>query len=109
MDKQTADKPEVRLADETMAYLHSQMKAAVSDGIREALTPEAARAFARAALEEVREQATVHTGRFILDGIRAAFKRLLWVAVFLGAMYWVGGWSLFVTVWKAVASSKGAP
>lgn len=66
------------MADETLSYLHAQMKAAVSDGIREALTPEAARIFARAALDEVRQQATVHTGKFILDGVRGAFKRLMW-------------------------------
>ena len=51
--------PEVRLADETMEYLHRQMRKAVREGIADALhqaiTPERAREFFVAGVEVLRD------------------------------------------------------
>ncbi len=101
--------PHVYLQAETIELLRSEMKSAVAEGLKEAMNPQAAKAFWTVGVEVLQEQATVQTGRFILGGMKAAAKRLLWLTVFLTAMYALGGWQLFVTVWKAVAYSKGAP
>ena len=99
-------KPEVRLADETMEYLHRQMRKAVREGIADALhqaiTPERAREFFAVGVEVLREEASKHTGRFVLDGLMAAAKRLFWIGLFVLAVYSFGGWTLVKTVAAAI-------
>lgn len=98
--------PEVRLADETMEYLHRQMREAVRDGIADALhqaiTPERAREFFVVGVEVLREEASKHTGRFVLDGLMAAAKRLFWIGLFVLAVYSFGGWSMVKTMIGAI-------
>ena len=99
-------KPEVRLADETMEYLHRQMRKAVREGIADALhqaiTPERAREFFAVGVEVLREEASKHTGRFVLDGLMAAAKKAFWIALFVLAVYSLGGWSLVKTLAAAI-------
>lgn len=97
--------PEVRLADETVTYLRDQMRDAVAEGISAAMTDEAAERFWNTGLTMLRQQATVHTGRFVLDGIWTLAKKLFWVAIFIGALYAVGGWSAIKAVGGAIAQA----
>lgn len=94
--------PEVRLADETISYLRSEMREAVSEGIKAAMTQDAAKAFWGVGLELLQQQATVRAGRFVLDGAWAVLRKLLWVCILLAAIYSVGGWAFVTTVWKAL-------
>lgn len=99
-------KPEVRLADETMEYLHRQMRKAVREGIADALhqaiTLERAREFFVVGVEVLREEASKHTGQFVLDALMAAAKRLFWIGLFVLAVYSFGGWSLVKTLAAAI-------
>jgi len=100
--------PDVRLTEETIAYLQERMRHAVRDGIAEALTSESARTFFSTGIAVLREEAAMHTGKFVLDGIWKGAKSLMWIAVFVAAVYSIGGWSLIKTIAAAVyqAGSK---
>lgn len=86
-----------------VALLRDEMKTAVAEGISEALTDEAAERFWAKGLEVMQRQAQERAGRFVLSGLGAMLKRLLWVGVFVLAAYSVGGWTLLKTIWLAVA------
>lgn len=101
-----AIEPCIRLHADDRELLRSEMKAAVAEGLREAMTKEAAKDFWNVGVEVLQEQATVQTGRFILSGLKTVGKRVLWLTIFLTAMYTLGGWQWFVTTFKVVASSK---
>lgn len=93
---------EVRLTDETIAYLKEEIKNAVSDGIKGAMTEQTAEAFWAAGFKVLQEQAARHTGRFVLGGLWGAVRK---VAVFLvlgWIVYMVGGWSLLAKFWHAL-------
>lgn len=92
---------EVRLTDETIAFLKSEIAGAVKVGIKEAINEDAAREFWGTGFKVLQEQATNHAGRFVLGGLLGAIRKgLLFMAV--GYMvYTVGGWTAlakFVTV-----------
>lgn len=99
-------KPEVRLADETMEYLRQQMRDAVREGIADALhqaiTSERAREFFVVGVDVLREEASKHTGRFVLDGLLAAAKKAFWIGLFVLAVYSFGGWTMVKTVVAAI-------
>lgn len=99
-------KPEVRLADETMEYLLVQMREAVREGINDALhqafTPDRVKEFFKVGVTVLREEASTHTGRFVLDGLTAALKKVFWVGLFVLAVYSFGGWSMLKTVAGAI-------
>lgn len=84
------------------------MTKAVGDGIKYAMTAENASAFWAAAMTGLQKSATENTGRFVLGGLRALFRKLFLIALALSFAYFVGGWSLLVAVYKAAVSS-GAP
>lgn len=93
----------VLLDNLTLAALRAELREAVEDGIRNAMTQESARAFWSVGIELLQEQATRRTGRFILDGAWFALKRLFWVCAALLAIYMLGGWHLVVTLIKTLA------
>lgn len=100
------NREEVRLATETIELLRSEMRRAVIDGIDEAMTEERARVFWSVGLEMLQQQARISAGRFIIDGLWAMLKRGFWVAIFLAAVYSLGGWSLMVSAWKVLFAGK---
>lgn len=100
------NRAEVRLADETIQLLRSEVKNAVAAGIDEAMTAERARAFWAVGVEMLQQQARISAGRFVIDGIWAVLKRGFWVLIFLGAVYALGGWSLMVSAWKVLWAGK---
>ena len=57
---------EVRLTDETGAWLEEKMAAAVREGIKAAMTEETAAAFWAAGLTVLQKSATQRAGRFVL-------------------------------------------
>lgn len=85
------------------AILREEMRIAVAEGISAALTDEAAERFWAKGLEVLQRQAQQKAGRFLLDGVLAAGKKLLWVGIFVLAVYSVGGWTLMKTIWAAMA------
>lgn len=85
------------------AMLRDEMRIAVAEGIAAAMTDEAAERFWSTGLELLQRQAKEKAGSFLLDGFLAAAKKLLWVAVFMVAVYSLGGWALLKAVWAAVA------
>jgi hypothetical protein len=99
-----AEHPQVRLAPETIEYLDRVMQEAVAKGIEEAMTVERAKAFWAVGLEMLQQQARISAGRFVIDGIWAVLKRGFWVAIFLGAVYALGGWTLMVSTWKVISA-----
>ncbi|MBI3150095.1 MAG: hypothetical protein HYZ17_16445 [Betaproteobacteria bacterium] len=98
--------PQVRLAPETIEYLRLQMQEAVAKGIDEAMTVQRARAFWAVGLEMLQQQARISAGRFVLDGIWTVVRKGFWVAIFLGAVYALGGWTLMVSAWKVISAGK---
>lgn len=98
--------PQVRLAPETIEYIEKLMQAAVHDGIDKAMTADRARQFWAIGLEMLQQQARISAGRFVIDGVWAVIKKGFWVAIFLGAIYSLGGWSLMVAAWKAIFVGK---
>lgn len=104
-DQQESRPAEVRLTDETIDYLESRITAAVGKAFREAMTPEAAKNFWRTGFEVLREQTLRGTGDFVLGGLWAGIKKLLWVAGIALALWVTGGWAL-VKGFFAVVFSK---
>lgn len=97
---------EVRLTDETIAFMKTEIASAVKVGIKEAINEEAAREFWGTGFKVLQEQATNHAGRVVLGGLLGFVRKgLLFLAV--GYMvYTVGGWSAlakFVSVVKGGA------
>jgi hypothetical protein len=90
-----------------VALIRGEMKTAVADGIKEAMTDEAAERLFNKFFDVMRKQATEKTGTFVLGGLSAVARRLMWALVFIAAVYMLGGWSAITTglkVLKAGAS-----
>lgn len=93
---------EVRLTDETLAYMEKLMEKAVQSGLSKAMTEENAEAFWAAGFKVLQEQAAQHTGRFVLGGL-AGLARKVMVFLFLGwVVYMIGGWALLAKFWHAL-------
>ncbi|MBL8387021.1 MAG: hypothetical protein JNK17_02170 [Hydrogenophaga sp.] len=101
-----ADKgEEVRLQAETIRYLQVQMREAVREGIKEAMTEEAAEAFWGAGLAMLQKQAQQHAGRFVLGGLMGLAKKAGLFVMFGGIVYAVGGWTALAGLFKSIFSS----
>lgn len=102
---------EVRLTDETIAYLQKLMAAAVSEAVRSgiegAITEETAAKFWGAGLGMVQKHAAEHTGRFVLGGLKGLASKALWFLLLGGVVYAVGGWSALAKLWTAIWHSGG--
>lgn len=105
-EQQESRPAEVRLTDETIDYLESRITAAVGKAFREAMTPEVARGFWQTGFDILKEQATMGAGDFVLSGLWAGIKKLLWVVGIALALYATGGWAA-LKGFLALAFSKG--
>lgn len=81
--------------------LRDEMRVAVAEGIAAAMTDENAERFWTKGVEVLRRQAAVQTGQFVLDGVGTLFKKLLWISIFVIAVYSLGGWGALKAAWKA--------
>lgn len=99
---------EVRLTEETGAWLESKMAAAVREGIKGAMTEETAAAFWAAGLTVLQKQATQHAGRFVLGGLWGLFRKVSLFFALGGIVYAIGGWAALATLFKALFTS-GSP
>lgn len=97
---------EVRLTDETIDYLKQQISEAVANGLKATMTPDAAARFWQTGFDVLKEQATRGTGDFVLSGLWAGIKKLLWVTGLALAIYASGGWAALKGV-LAVIFAKG--
>lgn len=84
------------------AMLRDEMRLAVAEGIAAAFTEETAELFWNKGFEVLQQRAKQKAGGFLLEGLTAAAKKLLWIAVFVGIAYSVGGWALMKAVWAAL-------
>lgn len=98
---------EVRLTDETIQYLNEQIKDAVAEGIKGAITEDAAKAFWAAGLKVLQEQASEHAGRFVLGGIWGIARKLSTFLILGGVVYAIGGWQALVGLFKLLFSNGG--
>lgn len=98
MQMAMTDESRVLLAD----LMENRMRIAVAEGIAAAMTEEAAERFWTKGIEVLQRQAAERTGRFLLGGLAAALKKAGWVAIFVLAVYSVGGWSLLKAMWGAI-------
>jgi hypothetical protein len=88
----------VLLAD----LLENRMRAAVAEGIAEAMTEEAAQKFVRSVLAEAQRLATAKAGEAAVGVVGALFKRALLFLVLGSLVYMVGGWSALASLGKFV-------
>ena len=93
---------EVRLTDETIAYLEERIVAAVGDGIKTAITEDTAVAFWSAGLAALQKQATQHAGRFVLGGIWGLLRKASLFFMLGGIVYAVGGWAALAALAKTI-------
>lgn len=93
---------EVRLTDETIAYLEERIAAAVGDGIKTAITEDTAVAFWSAGLAALQKQATQHAGRFVLGGIWGLLRKASLFFMLGGIVYAVGGWAALAALAKTI-------
>ena len=93
---------EVRLTDETIAYLEERIAAAVGNGIKTAITEETAVAFWSAGLAALQKQATQHAGRFVLGGIWGLLRKASLFFMLGGVVYAVGGWAALAAMAKTI-------
>jgi hypothetical protein len=98
---------EVRLTDETIQYLNEKIRDAVAEGIKGAITEDAAKAFWVAGLSVLQEQASEHAGRFVLGGLWGIVRRLSTFLVLGGVVYAIGGWQALVGLFKVIFSNGG--
>lgn len=87
----------------TLAALRIEMQRAVQEGIRHAMSKEAAEEFWSVGIKMLQDQATKRTGRFILDGVWFAMSKGFWVVMAFVALYAVGGWHMVVNLFKVLA------
>jgi hypothetical protein len=71
---------------------------ATADGIKRAVADPSLWA---AASEGMRKHASAEAGGWLLSGMKAAFSRVMWVAIIGLAVYMVGGWAAVVALFKA--------
>lgn len=107
-ERRTPTPAEVRLTDETGAWLEAKMAAAVREGIKGAMTEETAAAFWAAGLTVLQRQATQHAGRFVLGGLLGLLRKASLFMALGGIVYAIGGWAALATLFKALFTS-GSP
>jgi hypothetical protein len=98
--EQTALTEESRLL--LQSIVRSEIRDAVAEGIKAAMTDDAAELFWNKGIEVLHRQAKLRAGTFLLDGFLAAGKKAFWICVFLAAVYWFGGWTMVKTMWVAL-------
>jgi hypothetical protein len=89
------------LTEETRVLLQSwvrneigdEMRLAVAEGIRAAMTPQAAREFWSVGLDVLQEQAKNAAGGWVLSGVSGLLKKAGLFMLLGGLVYWIGGWS----------------
>jgi hypothetical protein len=79
--------------------LRDELRIAVAEGMQAVLTNDEVWAKVFSVLQR---QATERTGRFVLGGITAVFRKLLWIGLFAAFVYSAGGWALLKAVWAAM-------
>ena len=102
----TTPQAEVRLTDETIAYLEEKMAKAVADGIAAAINEKTAEAFWSAGLTVFQRQAQQHAGRFVIGGLWGLTRKLGLFLMLGGVVYAIGGWSALAGLAKTLFSGS---
>jgi hypothetical protein len=73
--------------------MRHEMRLAVAEGMRAAMTPEAAREFWTTGLTVLQEEAKNVAGGLVLSGVSGLLKKAGLFMLLGGLVYWVGGWA----------------
>lgn len=96
---------EVRLTNETIAYLEEKIALAVRDGIKSAISEDTAEAFWKAGFTVLQKQATTQAGAIVLGGVVGLIRKI-GLFLFLGTIvYSVGGWTALAKAWHVLWSA----
>ncbi len=104
-ERRTPPPAEVRLTDETGAWLEEKMVHAVKAGIQSVMTEETAAKFWAAGLTVLQKQATQHAGRFVLGGLWGLMRKASLFMALGGIVYAIGGWAALATLFKTLFTS----
>jgi hypothetical protein len=85
---------------ERRAPVHDAIRAAVAEGIRDAVSDPA---LWDAAGKAMREQAQSAAGGWLLGGVHVLLARVTWVVAIMAGVYALGGWSALVAFVKSGA------
>jgi hypothetical protein len=96
---------EVRLTESTIDFLEQKMRTAVSDGIKTAMTDEAAEKFWSTGLAVLQRQATQKTGQLVGGAVLGLAKKAMLFMVLGALVYSIGGWTALAALWKAATSA----
>lgn len=104
------NRSEVALASETISLIRSEIRLAVTEGIREgfhqAMTEENAEVLFDKFFEVMRRQAATKTGDLVLGSLSGLAKKALWVLVGTVVLYNLGGWAALKAGWAATQAIK---
>lgn len=104
-ERRAAAPSEVRLSEETGAWLESKIAAAVREGMKGTVTEESVAVFWSVGLKVLQKQATQQAGRFVLGSLWGLARKVLLFFTVGGLVYAVGGWALLAKFLKAMFSS----
>lgn len=93
-----------RLVERIVAGLAPAIAASVTRGVDAALTDEKAAQVFEVWWKVVQREAKLRAGGFLLGGLTAAVKKVLWVIVFVVGMYFAFGWAGLKAAWTALNS-----
>lgn len=86
------------------AMLRDEMRVAVAEGVRAAMTQEAAVEFWATGLDVLQKQAAQAAGGWVMTGLGALFRKVALFALLGGLVYALGGWSALVGFAKLLAA-----
>jgi len=93
---------EVRLTDETIAYLSEKMAEAAATALKQSLNEDTAKMFWTAGVSMLQEQAANKTGRFVIGSFSVLAKKALLFAALGSLVYAIGGWDALARLFKAI-------
>ena len=103
---QSTNKPdhpvEVRLTKSTIEFLEARLEESMRRVIKESINQESARLFWEAGIAVVREEATQHTGRFVLGGIKGVAAKGFTFMMLGSIVYAIGGWAGLAKLWAVL-------
>lgn len=86
------------------SMLREEMAAAVSEGIRLAMTKQAAEIFANVFMDQMRVQANTKVNAWAGDLMRQAFKKVTFFIIVGSVVYSAGGWTALAVFGKWVSN-----
>lgn len=100
LEKQPSVSPAVLTA------IRAEVSAGITEGISNALTPENTQRFWDAAVKSMQDAATRRAGTFLLSGVSAGARKLLWALILFLVLWGTFGWAGITAAWKALVATR---